>query len=285
MSPVVIVFLIWSAVIAVLGVAAIAVAPRLTAPRWLRDARRRASGAIDASAAVLGRVGTSAALALAMWSVVIILGWVLGIAARHLQHSVDWPAFHWWQNHHLGGTWSDIWRKLTNIGDPKLTFVLALCGAVFTALIYWRRPFWWVPGVTLILGYVAEKYSQVILKLVVHRGHPPTTHGTWPSGGMARVLLVYGLIIYFIVRRFWPDSPRMWAAGWSLLAVCASVEAYARLNNLEHWTTDVVGGALYGLLLLAMMITAYAPFRRGAPVAARPRVAAKSAALPGEPAS
>jgi hypothetical protein len=114
----------------------------------------------------------------------------------------------------------------------------------------------------LIFGYLAEKYSQIILKTVVDRGHPPTTHGTWPSGGMGRLTVVYGLLFFFVVRRFWPNSPRAWAACWTLLAVCGSIQAYARLNNLEHWTTDVVGGAVYGVLLLAMMLISYAGFGR-----------------------
>jgi hypothetical protein len=202
--------------------------------------------------------------------------------AHRLESAVDRPAFRWWQEHHLGGTWSSTWLKLTNIGDPRLTLELAVGGALLTAVLYRGRPFWWAPAATLIFGYLAEKYSQIILKLVVHRGHPPTTQGTWPSGGMARVLVVYGLIIYFVVRRFWPDSPRVWATGWSLLAICASVQAYARLNNLEHWTTDVAGGAPYGLLLLAMMIISYSALVRVEPTGTAPDPAAESPALPRE---
>jgi hypothetical protein len=175
-----------------------------------------------------------------------------------------------------------VWWKLTNVGAPRVTQGLALGGALLTVVLYAKRPRWWAPGVTLILGYLAERYSQIILKLVVHRDHPPTTQGVWPSGGMARVLVVYGLIIYFVVKRFWPDSPRMWAAGWSLLAVCASVQAYARLNNLEHWTTDVIGGALYGLLLLATMISAYSAFDHVEGIADTPAPVRRSAALPSE---
>ena len=37
-----------------------------------------------------------------------------------------------------------------------------------------------------------EKYGGIIIKKVVNRGHPPTTHGTWVSGGCARLLIVSG---------------------------------------------------------------------------------------------
>jgi hypothetical protein len=282
MTPVIVVFVLWFAVVAAFGLVAIAVAPHVTARAWLCNLRQRAAQATSASNAAVGRVATASLLALAMWSVVLIVGWLLGLAAHRLESAVDRPAFRWWQEHHLGGTWSSTWSKLTDIGQPRLTFGLAVGGALLTAGLYSRRPFWWAPAVTLIFGYLAERYSQIILMLVVHRGHPPTTHGTWPSGGMARVLVVYGLIIYFVVRRFWRDSPRVWAAGWSLLAICASVQAYARLNNLEHWTTDVVGGALYGLLLLAMMIISYSALDRAEQISTAPDTAAESAALPGE---
>jgi PAP2 superfamily len=268
MAAVIVVFVVWFAAIALLGLLAVAAASRVSSPRWLRGLRRRSAQAIDASIAAVGRVATAVAVALAMWSAVIILGWLLGIAAHHLEDSIDRPAFHWWQRRQVGGTWSDVWWKLTDVGAPRVTLGLAIGGALLTAALYARRPFWWAPAVTLIVGYIAEKYSQTILKLVVHRGHPPTTMGTWPSGGMARLIVVYGLIIYFVVRRFWPNVPRMWTVAWALLALCASVQAYARLNNLEHWTTDVVGGAIYGLLLLAMMIFAYSALTRVQPLPA-----------------
>jgi hypothetical protein len=46
---------------------------------------------------------------------------------------------------------------------------------------------------------------------------------------------------------------RAWVAGWCVLACLVSIQAYARLYNLEHWSTDVAGGVLFGLLLLLVM--------------------------------
>jgi hypothetical protein len=109
----------------------------------------------------------------------------------------------------------------------------------------------------MVLGYAAEKYSQMILKRVIDRGHPPTSLGTWPSGGMGRLIDVYGLIIFFLILRFRPTSPRAWAVGAGVLGVFASIQAYARINNLEHWVTDVAGGAIYGTMLLVAMIIGY----------------------------
>lgn len=282
MSAVVLVFFVWFALVAAIGAFAIATAPQVRAPDWLRTVRIRVSNAMDATNAAVGRGTTAIVLWLAGWSFIIIVGWWLGLAAHRLQSTIDWPAFHWWQHHHLGGSWSRFWWTLTDIGAPRVTQGMALGGAMLVAILYARRPLWWAPSIVLILGYLAEKYSQIILKSVVHRGHPPTTHGTWPSGGMGRLLVVYGLLFYFVVRRFWPHSPRAWAAAWTLLALCASAQAYARLNNLEHWTTDVAGGAIYGLMLLGMMLLGYSALARVERVGAAVPVRA-SVALPREP--
>src|SRR5436853_214194 len=76
--------------------------------------------------------------------------------------------------------------------------------------------------------------ARLVDKDLVHRGHPPTTLGTWPSGGMARVMVVYGLVIFFVVLRYAPARARAWAIGGSVLMLAESVQGYARLDNLEH---------------------------------------------------
>lgn len=262
MSAVIVVFLIWFGVVAVAGFAAVLTAPRRQTPRWFERARTKYYASIDAAIPPAGRLLTAVGVLLALWSAVIIIGLIMGIIAHRLQGAIDEPAFRWWDSHHLHGTWYTVWWKLTDIGMPRLTQGLALAGAVVFTVLYRRRAYWWAPGVTMIVGYVAEKYSQQILKTVINRGHPPTAGGTYPSGGMGRVIDVYGLIIFFVVLYFWPRSRRAWAAGGWLLAVCASIQAYARLNNLEHWTTDVVAGGIYGVMLLTIMMTGYACMSR-----------------------
>ena len=55
------------------------------------------------------------------------------------------------------------------------------------------------------------------------------------------------------VAWLWPRSRRMWVAGWGLVACLVSIQAYARIYNLEHWLTDVLGGILFGTVLLVVM--------------------------------
>jgi hypothetical protein len=258
LSAVIVVFLVWFGIVVVAAAAGIWAADRWVAPPgWVRTGRQKYLTAVDRVMPVIGRTFTSATIFLALWAFVIIVGLLMGIVAHRLQSVIDEPAFHWWHSHHLQGTWSTVWWKLTDAGAPRVTQALAGAGAVVFAVLYRDRRLWWAPSVVMVLGYAAEKYSQMILKTVIDRGHPPTSHGTWPSGGMGRLIDVYGLIIFFVILRFRPTSPRAWAAGAGLLALCASVQAFARINNLEHWVTDVAGGAIYGTMLLAAMIIGY----------------------------
>jgi hypothetical protein len=254
MSPVIVVCVIWFSTVVLLGAVAVALANQVRSGAVRRALATRASRAAAASVGSIGRIGTGVIIGLAGWSTVIVVGWIMGIAARNLEGPVDRPAFHWWQTNHLSGKWHDTWWTLTKIGSPQVIQMATVIGMVVLTALYAGRRFWWTPAVLLPMSYVAEFFAQQILKYVAHRGHPPTALGSFPSGGMARVIIVYGLIIYFLIMRLAPGHRRIWAAGGALLAVAASIQAYARLNNLEHWTTDVIAGAVFGTMLLVTFV-------------------------------
>lgn len=255
MAPVVVVWLVWLMAVAGSGLLLVVFALRMSIPAALRRGLKRGGDAVDGAIPAVGRTSVAVVLLLASWAIIIVIGWLLGLGAHRLQGAVDEPTFRWWRDHYLSGAWHDVWWRLTDIGSPHVTQGLTVAAAAVFALVYRKRTLWWGPSVTMLLGYLAEMYSQIILKSVVDRGHPPTSLGTWPSGGMARLIVVYGLIGFFLIGAYWPRRRRAWATGAAVLALCASVQAYARINNLEHWLTDVVGGAIFGILLLAAMIS------------------------------
>jgi hypothetical protein len=271
MSAVISVFVVWMAAVLVLGLVAVVAAPRMHMPGHLVAYGRRLRGAVDGSTHAVGRPVTSIVVLLACWAVVIIASCLLGIIAHRLQGTLDEPALRWWQSHHLGGSWTTVWKRLTNIGSPTLTLWSAIIGAVVLLALYFRLPYRWLPSVLLVLAYFATKYAQTIVKATVNRGHPPTSLGTWPSGGVSRVIVIYGLIVFFLIVRFRPRDRRLWFAGATLIAVLATIQAYARIYNLEHWITDVIGGFLFGPMLLLTMILGYltwvgSPLRPGRPL-------------------
>jgi membrane-associated phospholipid phosphatase len=65
---------------------------------------------------------------------------------------------------------------------------------------------------------------------------------------------VYGLIIYLVLRRTNLTRTK-WAVGaWSVLALAVYTEAYSRLYLGKHWISDIVGGLVFGGLLLVLFI-------------------------------
>ncbi len=68
-------------------------------------------------------------------------------------------------------------------------------------------------------------------------------------------MVFFGLIAYFLWREF---SGRRETAIWAGAGVAAVAfnEGYSRLYLGMHWTTDVLSGWFYGILLLALFILA-----------------------------
>jgi hypothetical protein len=211
--------------------------------RWLRtrDHVRGDVGVLGAGLLV-GAAGTAITFALA---------WPLGRLAHYLQPHVDVPVFTWFEQRPATGAWGSLQGLLTQMGDRPEIKVVAVLAAVVLAVVWRRR--WWVPVLVIVAAFVVEKYVAAGLGKVVLRGHPPTSHGTYPSGGCARLVSMYGTIIYLAIRTWRPPT---WVRGllWTLLAEAAWMEGYARTSRLQHWFTDVVGGWVVGALLLATFV-------------------------------
>lgn len=224
---------------------------------WLLPVGRRVGVLVDTSIAQVGRIVTAAIVLLAGGGLIIALLWPLGWPIKLSERAVDVPVFLWFQDRYdtSWSWWRQAWATLTNIGGLTQTQTLTVVSAVVLAVL-WRRRRWWVPLLVLPGAYVMEKTLQDLLKLVVDRGHPPTTLGSYPSGGCARVVLIYGLIVFLLLRWRRTCDARTWVAGGSVVAFAATVQAYARTFNLEHWVTDVFAGLVFGVLLLATVVSA-----------------------------
>ncbi len=184
----------------------------------------------------------------------IATGWITGEVAQRLEGPLDVPVFDWYAARQQGGAWQQGWLLLTQMGNRRQTQTVVIVGAIALtvglAIAGGRRR--WVPLVVLPTAYLMEKYGQVILAQAVDRGHPPTTLGTWPSGGVARLLVAYGLVLVLVLV-VTEASARTWGlAGTGLLAL-AVIEAYSRTYLLKHWFTDVLGGFVVGGLILVTM--------------------------------
>jgi membrane-associated phospholipid phosphatase len=206
----------------------------------------------------------------------VAVAWPVGRFARRFQPHIDEPFLRWTQSHTTyHGTWHHINARLTLMGNRPEIKVICIVATVAFALLWIRRG-WWKPVLIMAGTFGLEKMGQMVLKLVVDRSKPDLPgFGAYPSGGVARLITVYGMI-FFLVLLTWPQIKRTWrVVGFTVVGILAFTEAYTRIYLIKHWGMDVVGGLLFGtLLLLGLMAAAscFAP-RPKRPVVDEPREA------------
>jgi PAP2 superfamily len=185
--------------------------------------------------------------------------------------SIDEPIRRWTVNHQVK-RWADVMERLTKIGNTWTTWGAAGTAAATLAVAWPRRK--WVPPAALGAAVLVDKYVTLALRHKFGRPGPPgSPGGTYPSGGVDRVVFFYGLIAYLLWREF-SGSPegKAWAVG--AVAALSFNEAYSREYLSKHWFTDILSGELYGAILLAPFIAAVrlvAGPSAAAPVAPRGR--------------
>jgi membrane-associated phospholipid phosphatase len=219
-----------------------------TAPARLSAARDRLSESPGPADAFLLLYGAGI-------FVLTAVGLVLGEISQRVEDPVDWPVFHWIEDVQDDG-WArpmNVLGQMGNIGPTRLVAVVAI--VVLTAAALARRERWWVPAVLIGGTVLVQKFDQAALAKIVDRGHPPTTLGTYPSGGCARILAIYGVIM-FLVLAYLRAGRLVRACGWSLIVTMAFAEGYTRLYLNKHWVTDVLGGWAVGGMMLAVTVFA-----------------------------
>jgi membrane-associated phospholipid phosphatase len=204
-----------------------------------------------------GRVSGTVLTMAAGVGLIIAICWPIGYAARKFtphDHSVyNWvlPRAH---THWLRSAMS----TLTKMSNNRETQVVC---AIFMVLL----TIWWlrhrrgigvlIPAALILIAYEFEHQLQHTLKVLAARTGPvPADVGAYPSGGVARLISVYGLIIYLVLRRLNLTRSK-WAVGaWTVLALAVYTESYSRLYLGKHWISDIVGGLVFGALLLLVFI-------------------------------
>jgi membrane-associated phospholipid phosphatase len=150
----------------------------------------------------------------------------------------------------------------------SLVFAPNVLRAAALALVIWlyRRhrpgPAWWVVA-TMATGGVLEG----LLKLLVGRHRPdfadPVARASgyaFPSGHAITVTLAAGVVVILAGRR----RPAVWIAALAVVVITG----FCRLALGVHWTSDVVGGWLLGVAVVAATRAVWAPRARPSAYAA-----------------
>lgn len=243
----------------------------LGARRWRAATRRRASrprvGAALRRARMLrdglvNRLGPVRAFLVLMAAAVppiAICCHVLGVVVQHVPvTTIDVRLNSWFLDQNGVTTWlGDPVRAMNRIANWRETVTVSLLASVALGCATRRRR--WCAALLIGTVVVAEWSLQSTLNFTVDPSPPPTGDGLFPSGGTARVIAVYGTILCLALRRM--QVRRLLAVtGWIGIAVTAFLQGFARVFAGYHWTSDLAGGVLLGVLLLAATLAALTAF-------------------------
>ena len=140
-------------------------------------------------------------------------------------------------------------QGVTTIGDYSVIGPFAaLVGGI---IAYDRRD--WAPLPLLAGGVLSEVYLQKALKRLVKGTKPPQEFsvgppGDFPSGGAARTVITFGLLAHLLTQRW--GSPAERRVIWAIVAALVLAQGGSRLYLGRHWPEDVLGGWLFGWLIL-----------------------------------
>lgn len=185
---------------------------------------------------------------------------LVGFVAKALQGPVDDPVFDSIERASTNG-WTDLLETFTTMGNvpqtQRLAVVLAALLAAWFALRGWR---WWMPLLVLPAAWIVSRLAQLGMAAIVDREREVlsligTEIGAFPSGGVARIVIVTGTAAFLVVHYARPG--RAVVRGMVVVvALLGLAEGYFRTRLNQHWFTDVVGGEVYGWLMLwAVVVT------------------------------
>lgn len=158
-----------------------------------------------------------------------------------------------------------VFRALALLGGIEMTTLVGL--GLFAFL--WRHGY--RLGALATAALPVDTLIELVYKHTINHPGPPASlshpdgpslsellergPGGWsfPSGHMARTVVVYGLLAFVVQRLALRPALRRLAAPVAVLLVL--VMAFDRLYLEVHWLSDVVGGLLLGTTFLAASIS------------------------------
>lgn len=150
----------------------------------------------------------------------------------------------------------DLWSDLGSAFSDTINVVVLLVILMVAMTWYWRR---WRESLTLGLGVGLESLVFVAVSLVLGRDRPPVDQldpspptASFPSGHVGAATALY-LGLALIV--FWNTDSRLWRTlAVAMAALVPLAVALSRMYRGMHFLTDVIAGAVLGLLCLTAAV-------------------------------
>ena len=142
----------------------------------------------------------------------------------------------------------EIMTIVTMLGDG---FVMISVGVAIVAWLIWRRE--WRIAVAAFVTILAARLFVPLMKLWLQRPRPLELTGlpevfSFPSGHTTFATVTLGVLAVLASHglRSWGKAVVFAAAGIAVIAI-----AYSRIYLGAHWMSDVLGGFLFGSVMIA----------------------------------
>lgn len=148
--------------------------------------------------------------------------------------------------------WSSLWDLISNAAN----FPLIGIAVAIVAWLLWKRRRRDAVLVAITLALVTAGSEGV--KQLVHRPRPPDSQTvvpgviySYPSGHELEAIAILGIVALLVWRSRAPRAVRV-AVAVAVALFCVAV-AFARVAINAHWPSDVLGGMLGGVGVLALV--------------------------------
>ncbi|MFF3263184.1 phosphatase PAP2 family protein [Streptomyces sp. NPDC002932] len=233
--------------------------PVRTTARRIRESRRRAADR-RFGVHLLGAIAVAAATAVPFGLLLVLVKGRWGPLRRIDEGAAD--SLHRTALEHPG--WTDVLQFLSDrVWDP---FTLRTAVALLTGWLLYRRA--WRLAAWSAVTAVAGGLIGLLVKTVVERARPslenPVAHApgySFPSGHAMTATTSCAVLLLALL----PMVPRAWRpACWGLAVVSVIGVGFTRVALGVHWFSDVAGGWLLGLAVVAATSWAFETWRADA---------------------
>lgn len=200
--------------------------------------------------------------AIAIWGAMSLLGLLLThIVDRGSVHKADLGVNEWFV-HQRTSAWNDATAFGTGMAE---TLTVLAVTVVAVLVLRWLTKRWYeaIMLVTAIVGELVIFLATTAIvpqrRPTVHKLDPAPPTSSYPSGHTAAAVCLYGCLAILLL---WLYAGRPGAKVIAVALFCVPVfVALSRVYRGMHYPSDVLAGALLGVLWLSLVTRTFLPHR------------------------